>query len=70
MVEVPLDAESQDGRGSLETAKVGAVVGAASVVLAPDDAETVPEDDTLALVDDVMDPEELTVLDEASELAD
>jgi hypothetical protein len=54
----------------LETAKVGAVVGAASVVVAPDDAETVPEDDTLALVDDAMDPEELTVLDEASELAD
>ena len=65
-----MEAESQDGRGSLETAKVGAVVGAASVVLALDDAETVPEDDTLALVDDVMDPEELTVLDEASELAD
>lgn len=52
---------AQDGRGSLETSREGAVVGAAAVVVPLDDAETVPEVAALVLVlgAEVMVPEEL-----------
>jgi hypothetical protein len=54
-------ASAQDGRGSLETSREGAVVGAAAVVVPLDDAETVPDIAALvlALGAEVMVPEEL-----------